>query len=128
MNTFPNLNPKPYSIAPEIFRQRMLIEGFFSRPITTRAIEDFFDFITKGLQLKTYGPPIIHATSGQGKEANQGFDAFVPLIDSGIYLAVWSNQKFLSLVIYTCKAFDEQQASALTEEYFTLGKFETKTF
>ena len=117
-----------YSIAPDIFRKRLLIEGFFTTSVNEQSIIDFFIFITAGLNLKTYGQPIIHATRGVGKDANQGYDGFVPLIDSGIYLAVWSNQKFLSLITYTCKDFDETKALQLTKEYFAMTESEHKLF
>ena len=58
------------------------------------------------MKLRTYGPPIIHSPEGVGKDRNQGYDAFVPLIDSGIAAYIWANEKFLSIVIYTCKKFD----------------------
>jgi len=117
-----------YTIAPEIFRKRLLIEGYFDSSVNGQFIIDFFSFITHELGLKTYGEPIIHATSGVGKEANQGYDAFVPLIDSGIYIGVWSDQRFLTLIIYTCKDFDEVRAVQLTKEYFTLTTSEYKLF
>ena len=117
-----------YSIAPDIFRKRLLIEGFFIASVNEQSIIDFFTFLTGGLNLKTYGQPIIHTTGGVGKDVNQGYDAFVPLIDSGIYLAVWSNQKFLSLIIYTCKDFDEAKALQLTKEYFTITESQHKLF
>jgi S-adenosylmethionine decarboxylase len=117
-----------YSIAPEIFRNRLLIEGFFTVSVDAQSIIAFFAFLTGELNLKTYGEPFIHTTSGAGKAVNQGYDAFVPLIDSGIYLAVWGNQKFLSLIIYTCKDFDETKALQLTKEYFRITKSEHTLF
>jgi hypothetical protein len=108
------------TIAPDIFRKRLLIEGYFAIDVSEPTLKDFFNHITNGLSLNTYGEAIVHATSGAGKDVNQGYDAFIPLIDSGIYLAVWSNQKFLSLIIYTCKEFDEERAVLLTTEYFSL--------
>ena len=71
MNTTPLTN-----LAPEIFRKRLLIEGFFDIQITPDVL------ITTELGLRTYGEPIIHATSGAGA-VNEGFDGFVPLVDSG---------------------------------------------
>jgi len=116
------------NIAPDIFRKRLLIEGYFTATVNEKTINDFFTFITSELKLKTYGNPIVHSTSGVGKDANQGYDAFVPLIDSGIYLAVWSNQMFLSLIIYTCKEFDEDKALQLTITYFSITQSEYKLF
>ena len=116
------------NIAPDIFRKRLLIEGYYTIDVTEQTIKNFFSYITSELQLKTYGEPIVHTTSGVGKESNQGYDAFVPLIDSGIYMGVWANQKFLSLIIYTCKDFKEQEAFEKTKTFFQLSQSEHKLF
>lgn len=116
------------NIAPAIFRKRLLIEGYFEITISEQTLKDFFTFVTQQLQLKTYGEPIVHTTSGKGKEANQGYDAFVPLIDSGIYIAVWLKQKFLSMIIYTCKDFDETKALQHTKDFFGIEHSEYKLF
>ncbi len=97
------MNQTPLTtIAPDIFRKRLLIEGFYSREITQAVLKDYFEHLTRELGLRTYGEPIIHRTSGQGKEVNEGYDGFVPLIDSGIYIAVWVHARFLSTILYTC--------------------------
>jgi hypothetical protein len=116
------------NIAPDIFRKRLLIEGLYSIEITEQTIRDYFSYITDALSLKTYGEPVIHATSGTGKEVNQGYDGFVPLIDSGIYVGVWSNKKFLSLIIYTCKDFDEDIALQQTKSFFVFTEQVHKLF
>lgn len=116
-------------LAPEIFRKRLLIEGYFKRSdLDADGIRRYFTTITSGLGLRTYGEPIIHQTSGQGKAANEGFDAFVPLIDSGIYVCVWSTQGFLSVILYTCAEFDEAVATDVTRRYFEMGELETALF
>jgi len=58
--------------------------------------------------------------SGEGRPENAGFDAFVPLIDSGISGYFWSGQRFLSVVLYTCKGFDQDRAIAFTREHFAI--------
>jgi len=104
--------------APNIFRQRLLIEGLYKIKVNKRAIENYFDKIARALNLKVYGKPIIFSPGGIGKEENQGYDAFVPLIDSGISPYVWSNAGFLSIIIYTCKGFDEKIAIKTTKNFF----------
>jgi hypothetical protein len=116
------------NIAPDIFRKRLLIEGFYSIEVIEETIKNFFFFITAELHLSTYGEPVVHTTSGVGKESNQGYDAFIPLIDSGIYMGVWANQKFLSLIIYTCKDFNEKEALEKTKSFFQLSQYEHKLF
>jgi hypothetical protein len=116
------------SIAPEIFRKRLLVEGFFTAEVTEQVLLDCFARITGELGLRTYGEPIVHRTSGQGLEANEGFDAFVPLIDSGIYIAVWMGSRFLSTIIYTCAPFDEDRAVDVLRDFFRLGEHQTAIF
>ena len=115
-------------IAPDIFRQRLLIEGFYKIDVDKKTIEDYFKEITKELELKMYGEPIIFSPGGVGKEENQGYDAFVPLIDSGISVYVWSNSKFFSGVIYTCKGFDEKKAIEATKKFFQIEELVSKSF
>jgi S-adenosylmethionine decarboxylase len=115
--------------APEIFRKRLLIEGYFARQeLDAQAIRDYFTAITDRLGLRTYGEPIVHQTKGQGKAANEGYDAFVPLIDSGIYVCVWSARRFASVILYTCAEFDESVATEVTRQFFELTEWDTALF
>jgi len=108
-------------IAPNILRQRLLIEAFYTKDIDQKIIENYFYGITTHLGLKTYGKPIIFSPAGMGKAENQGYDAFIPLIDSGISLYVWASAKFLSVVIYTCKSFVKEKAITYTKNYFGIN-------
>jgi S-adenosylmethionine decarboxylase len=116
------------NIAPEVLRQRLLIEGHFAIEVNRETVTDFFRVITESLGLRTYGEPIIFSPGGEGKEANQGFDAFVPLIDSGISLYVWSNAKFFSIIVYTCKSFDAEVAVRTASDFFQAKDAVSMTF
>ena len=116
------------TIAPEIFRKRLLIEGTFGVDVSEETIRGYFTMITDGLGLRTYGPPTVHRTSGEGREVNEGFDGFVPLVDSGIYIGVWVKPKFLSTIIYTCGPFDEDRALTLVREFFQLSEHQAAIF
>jgi len=116
------------NLAPNILRQRLLIEGFYDTKVDKKVIENFFKRITSALKLKMYGKPIIFSPGGVGKKENQGYDAFVPLIDSGISVYVWSNAKFFSGVIYTCKGFDEQKAIEVTKKFFKMKEIVSQSF
>jgi len=115
-------------LAPQITRQRLLIEGIYSNEVDQSAVESFLLGLASHLGLRAYGSPIVHAPSGQGKEANEGFDAFIPLIDSGISLYVWSSAKFFACVIFTCKNFSEDQAVQYTHDYFESSQIEFRSF
>ena len=116
------------TIAPDIFRKRLIIEGFFRRDVDAETLREFFAHITTALGLRTYAAPIVHSTGGEGKAANQGYDAFVPLIDSGIYIGVWSGRRFLSTILYTCAEFDETRAVALVRDFFDFQEHQAALF
>lgn len=115
-------------IAPEVFRKRLLVEGYFNVEVSESSLREFFSRITSGLGLRTYGEPIIHRTSGEGKHLNEGFDGFVPLVDSGIYVGVWVNPRFVSTIIYTCGEFETELAVSLVKAIFQLSDFQSAVF
>jgi hypothetical protein len=118
------------NLAPQIFRQRLLIEGFYGRAVDEEVIRDYLRSLARHLGLRTYGEPVVFApASGEGRPENAGFDAFVPLIDSGIAGYFWSGPRFLSIVLYTCKGFDEGEAIDFTRRFFEIeGEVVTQAF
>ena len=115
-------------LAPDIVRQRLLIEGYFTVDVDEDVIRDFFDHFTTTMQFQAYGAPTIFAPTGDGRTENQGYDAFVPLIDSGISVYVWSAPRFLSVVIFTCKQFDADKAVGAVRDFFQLSKVAAQDF
>jgi len=117
-------------LAPDIFRQRLLVEGFFTKAVDEEVIRIFLFDVADHLALRTYAPPIIFApASGMGLDENAGYDAFVPLIDSGISAYFWTGPRFLSVVFYTCKGFNADAAVVFTRDYFAVeGEMATHAF
>ena len=115
-------------LAPEIVRQRLLIEGTFERAVSRDDVENYLVGVAAHLSLRTYGSPIVHAPGGAGKDENEGFDAFIPLIDSGISLYVWSKRRFFAAVLFTCKKFDSGAALDYTREFFGATAVEHREF
>lgn len=107
------------NIAPDIFRQRLLVEGFYTIDIEADVVKTFLLELAKALDLRTYGDTIVFSPdSGMGKDENAGYDAFVPLIDSGISVYIWTERKFFSVVLYTCKGFEKDDAIQFIERFF----------
>jgi len=104
-------------IAPDIFRQRLLIEGFYTKPLDQYDVAKFLRGLAAELGMRAYAQPVIFAPEGEGRAENQGFDAFLPLVDSGIAAYFWTGRWFFSVVLYTCKAFDEDTAVRYTREF-----------
>ena len=116
------------NIAPNIVRQRLLIEGYYTNEVDDAVVKAYLTGLADHLNLRHYGEPIVHAPSGAGKEDNEGYDAFLPLIDSGISLYVWTKAKFFAAVVFTCKAFDNDEAVAFSQRFFTSNKLVHSTF
>ena len=115
-------------LAPNILRQRLLIEGNYRSNVNEDTVGRFLNELAAHLGLRTYGDATIHATDGEGKQANQGFDAFIPLIDSGISLYVWSEKRFFAVLLFTCKSFDNDKAVAFTKAFFDAPEVASLTF
>jgi hypothetical protein len=115
-------------LAPEIVRQRLLIEGYYDAETDSTRIEAFLQGLAAHLGLRTYGRSAIFTPGGEGRQENQGYDAFLPLIDSGISLYIWTGPRFAAVVLFTCKVFDEEAAIAYTTRSFSMREFEAHAF
>jgi S-adenosylmethionine/arginine decarboxylase-like enzyme len=115
------------NIAPQIFRKRLLVEAKYQIDINEKVINDFFKRVSEELDLRVYDEPIVHITKG-GKDINQGFDAFAPLVDSGISIYIWTGSKFLSCILFTCKDFSSEKAIQFIKEFFETSELEHQEF
>ena len=98
-------------LAPGIYRKRLLIEGFWTAPVDEAFVRSVLVDLAAHLGLRTYGESVVFSpASGMGQEANAGWDAFVPLIDSGISGYFWAGQRFFSVLVYPCADFDSADA------------------
>lgn len=120
--------PMMRDLAPEIPRQRLLLEGYFSTEVDESVIRRFLTEMPTALGLRTYGDATVFAPAGSGRDSNEGYDAFIPLIDSGVSLYIWSTQRFLALVLFTCKKFDANAAVDFTRNYFAMTDTEHLQF
>jgi len=115
-------------LAPELTRRRLLIEGYYACPIDENRVRRLLIDLPARLNLKAYGKPTIHSPSGIGEWKNQGFDAFIPLVDSGISVYLWTNLRFFSVLVYSCTSFYEDAAVRFIEEYLLADPIEYLSF
>ncbi len=115
-------------LAPEITRQRLLVEGYYTIEMDESRVDGYLQGVAAHLGLRGYGRPAIFAPAGEGSPGNQGFDAFLPLIDSGISLYVWTTARFVAVVLFTCKVFDEAAAVEFTRTFFQLRDLAAEGF
>ena len=116
------------NLAPHLFRQRLLLEGVYRIEVDREVLSRYLQGVANHLGLRAYGEPTIYSPAGLGKAENQGFDAFLPLIDSGISAYIWSSARFFSIVLYTCKGFEVGRALDFTRHFFAAEAVEHLSF
>ena len=116
------------NLAPQIFRQRLLLEGLYTIEVDRDVLARYMTGLAAHLDMRAYGEPTIYSPAGLGKAENQGFDAFLPLVDSGISAYIWSSARLFSILLYTCKGFNIAAAIDFTSAYFAAPQIESMPF
>ncbi|MEM2897204.1 MAG: S-adenosylmethionine decarboxylase [Candidatus Bathyarchaeia archaeon] len=90
---------------PQINRKRLIIEGFYEFKITPEFIENFLEELSKRLGMSIITGPLIFSPSSKAHSTHIGLAGFMAWVESGVSFYTWSNYKFFTLDIYTCKDF-----------------------
>ena len=110
-------------LAPNIYRQRLVIEGIPEHPIDDKAIKNYLSELSDQLGMQTLIEPVTHLS---GK---YGWAGWIHWDSSGAHFYAWDRPKvFFSVDIYTCKKFNDQKAVDFTKEYFNAKKITYKNF
>ena len=101
-------------LAPDIVRQRIIIEGTLHNPFEPEDMDKYCHEVTKVLNMTYVTAPICNY------EPHYGWCAYMHWKESGLHIYSWDNgePKFFSIDMYTCKKFDPADALRYTEEFF----------
>ncbi len=101
-------------LAPEIVRQRLVIEGTVSKPFTGEQMTSYCDQITHVLKMT----PV--TSSMCNYDPDYGWCAYMHWKESGLHIYSWDdrNPPFFSIDIYTCRKFDENDPVNFTKDFF----------
>ena len=101
-------------LAPDIVRQRIIIEGTLHNPFEPEDMDKYCHEVTKVLNMTYVTAPICNY------EPHYGWCAYMHWKESGLHIYSWDNRepKFFSIDMYTCKKFDPADALRYTEEFF----------
>lgn len=110
-------------LAPEILRQRLVIEGTCRRPISDVAIRDYLLELSEVCGMKTLIEPVTH-------RADQfGWAGWIHWETSGAHFYAWEQPRlFFSVDVYTCKAFDPEAATRFTARFFEADEIVAREF
>jgi len=110
-------------LAPDIYRQRLVVEGLVTRPITALQITDYLSRLSDELGMVTLLLPVTHQSD------TYGWAGWIHWETSGAHFYAWDQPRlFFSVDIYTCKAFSTQRAVAFTSEYFAATEVAYREF
>jgi hypothetical protein len=115
-NTFTDL-------APMIWRQRLVVEGYPEFVITDEHIKDYLSKLSDELEMKTLITPVTHCSD------RYGWAGWIHWENSGAHFYAWEQPLlFFSVDIYTCKQFDPKRATKFTQDYFKASKVVSRSF
>lgn len=110
-------------LAPQIYRQRQVIEGYPSRPITDEQIKEYLSELSKVTEMVQLLTPVTHRSD------LYGWAGWIHWETSGAHFYAWEKPLlFFSVDIYTCKAFDPEKTVRFTKEFFGAEQIVSKGF
>ena len=122
----PTLHRHPVSwrdLAPEIVRQRLVIEGLPARPVDDRQIRAYLSALSREVGMVQLLEPVTHRSD------LYGWAGWIHWETSGAHFYAWEQPRlFFSVDLYTCKAFDADVAVAFTADFFAAGTLVAKSF
>lgn len=112
----------PRDLAPEIFRQRLVIEGTCRRAVTADDVSRYLKDLSTVCGMRTLIEPVTH------RSEKYGWAGWIHWETSGAHLYAWDHPLFFSVDVYTCKAFDAPEAVHFTRVFFDAPEIIARTF
>lgn len=123
MALFKNRNKNYHDLAPQIYRQRLVIEGHPKAPISDVAIKQYLSELSRVTGMIQLIEPVTHNSDAYG------WAGWIHWETSGAHFYAWDQPLlFFSVDIYTCKAFDPKVAVEFTKQFFNASSVEFKEF
>jgi hypothetical protein len=110
-------------LAPEIVRQRLVMEGIPARPIDEEQIRRYLSALSREVDMVQLLEPVTHRSD------LYGWAGWIHWETSGAHFYAWEQPRlFFSVDVYTCKAFDVDTAVSFTREFLHAGPVVAKSF
>ena len=110
-------------LAPDIYRQRLVVEGLCDEPITEDQIKTYLTELSVVIDMTALMEPVCH------ESPLYGWAGWIHWETSGAHFYAWDTPRlFFSVDIYACKPFDAQSAVDLTQKFFDSRSVQFKEF
>ena len=80
---------------------------------------EFLEEIVRVLKVEPQSPPFIFRTDGKRFPDKAGLSGWIPLVESGIQLHTLTPKDFISIDVYSCRAFDLGAIKAFVRRVFS---------
>ena len=112
-----------HDLAPDILRQRLVIEGVPARPIDDALIRSYLSALSRAVDMVQLLEPVTHRSD------LYGWAGWIHWETSGAHFYAWEQPRlFFSVDVYTCKAFDVDTAVSFTQDFLSAGTIVAKSF
>lgn len=110
-------------LAPEIYRQRMVVEGLVTEPIDAESIKGYLSQLSKAIDMVELIEPVTH------QSPLYGWAGWIHWETSGAHFYAWDEPRlFFSVDVYACKPFSANTVVDLTTEWFGATRVVHKEF
>jgi hypothetical protein len=110
-------------LAPEIVRQRLVIEGVPARPVEEAQIRAYLSALSREVDMVELIEPVTHRSD------LYGWAGWIHWETSGAHFYAWEQPRlFFSVDVYTCKAFDVDTAVSFTRRFLDARTVVAKSF
>jgi len=114
---------KMKDLAPDIYRQRLVIEGYPARTITDEDIKIYLAELSINTGMVQLIQPVTHRSD------LYGWAGWIHWETSGAHFYAWEQPRlFFSVDIYTCKAFSPESAVQFTRDFFNVTDIAAREF
>ncbi|MBP7018535.1 hypothetical protein KBB17_03470 [Candidatus Saccharibacteria bacterium] len=107
------------NIEPRVFRQRLIMEAHFNTNLTSEGIKDYLTQLSRLTKMTVFAGPYCWPPDERSHPEVQLVDlnGFITWKESGCHVYAFSETKFFTSDIYTCKQFDVSTVVDYTKSF-----------
>lgn len=110
------------NFAPDIYRQRMAIEGIYKRDLSEYSLCELLVQLSELLGMTIVFGPIVMRQAEKHNVKCKGYEAIAIWAESGVSVYTWEDSCFFSVDIYSCKPFNADDVVAFFRTEFDCDK------
>lgn len=111
-------------LEPQIYRQRLIIEGRYNIEISEAILNQFFEALAREIGMTLLTKPFFFSPNIRKHAIHHGIAGFIAWVESGCSIYTWDKFKFFTVDIYTCKQFSVEKAVNFTKKFFKCREIE----